>query len=200
MRKLLLLVLSFVFLFALPVCAREGQCKTYTVADGLVSPAVTVIFQDSRGNLWFGTRGGGLSQFDGQKFRSFTEKDGLPRGHIRQVFEDKRGHLWFITSRGFTPSSPGLVSRYNRKMFRQITDQDGLKGGSSNVMLKDRNGDLWFANEHGLTRFDGKEFQLFGGEAFKKAGQIFAIFESGNGDIWLGGRILTNFQKESLHF
>ena len=29
------------------------QIETYTVADGLVGPIVPVIFQDSRGALWF---------------------------------------------------------------------------------------------------------------------------------------------------
>ena len=44
------------------------QIETYTVADGLVGPIVPVIFQDSRGALWFGSDRGGISRFDGKTF------------------------------------------------------------------------------------------------------------------------------------
>ena len=35
------------------------------------------ILEDSHGNLWFGTDGGGVSKYDGETFTHFTEKEGL---------------------------------------------------------------------------------------------------------------------------
>ena len=48
------------------------QLQTYTVADGLVGPIVPVIFQDSRGMLWFGSDQNGVSRFDGNTFESYA--------------------------------------------------------------------------------------------------------------------------------
>ncbi len=62
------------FLLALTAQAYEGQWRTYTVVDGLVNPDVTVIFQDSQGNLWFGSSSGGVSRFDGEKLQYFSGK------------------------------------------------------------------------------------------------------------------------------
>jgi serine phosphatase RsbU (regulator of sigma subunit)/ligand-binding sensor domain-containing protein len=194
MTKQLWLVFPFVLLLALTAQADEGQWKTYTVADGLVSPDVTTIFQDRLGNLWFGARDGDVSRFDGENFRSFTKKDGLPGSSIKQILEDKRGYLWFITSSP-EPSERCLVCRYDGKGFIKITERDGLPGGFSDAALMDKNGNLWIANEYGLTKYDGERFQHFGDKEFQRFiavqggtdRQIHAIFESRNGDIWLGG-------------
>ena len=35
------------------------------------------ILEDSHGNLWFGTYGGGVSMYNGESFTHFTEKEGL---------------------------------------------------------------------------------------------------------------------------
>ena len=195
MEKQLWIVLPIVSLLALTAQADGGQWKTYTVADGLVSPDVTTIFQDRIGNLWFGTRAGGVSQFDGRDFRSFTKKDGLPGGSIKQILEDKRGHLWPIITPSTNPWEEGLVCRHDGMKFHKVTEQDGLPGGVSEAVLKDRSGNLWFANKYGLTRHDGTRFQHFGDDEFQQFisdqsgtdGQIYAMFESRNGDIWLGG-------------
>jgi ligand-binding sensor domain-containing protein len=55
---------------------KVGQGKTfknYTTADGLVNNSVRSILEDDEGNLWFGTRGFGLSRFDGKIFTTFSE-------------------------------------------------------------------------------------------------------------------------------
>ena len=191
--KQLLLFFSLMFLLALTALADGGQWRTYTVADGLASPDVTIIFQDRLGNLWFGTRSGGVSRFDGESFRSFGNQHGLLDGSIRQILEDKQGNLWFIISEG--PRQENLLCRYDGGRFYQVTEQDGLAGGVSDAMLKDENGNLWFASRYGLTKHDGRRFHRFGGNEFQKFilaenganGRVNAIFKSRNGDIWLGG-------------
>lgn len=204
MARQLWTVIIFLLLLTLIVQADEGQWKTYTVADGLISPDVTTIFQDSVGNLWFGTRDGGVSRFDRGNFRSFTEKDGFPRimdqrglpyGFIRQILEDKQGHLWFIVTHNPTPWDESLVCKYDGKKFHQITEQDGLTGGTLDAVLRDKKGNVWVANKYGLMRYDGKKFQHFSDNEFQKFilaqsgsdGRVYTIFESRSGDIWLAG-------------
>jgi ligand-binding sensor domain-containing protein len=194
MARQLWIVIIFMLLLTLIVRADEGQWKTYTVADGLVSPYVTAIFQDRIGNLWFGT-GNGVSRFDREKFHSFTKKDGLPNGFIRQIIEDNQGHLWFIVAGSPGPREGSLVCQYDGKTFHQISEQEGIQGGVSDATLRDKSGNLWIANKYGLVKYDGRKFRNFGDNEFQqfvlaqsgKDGRIYTIFQSKNGDIWLAG-------------
>jgi serine phosphatase RsbU (regulator of sigma subunit)/ligand-binding sensor domain-containing protein len=191
--KQLLLLFSLMFLLTLTALADGGQWRTYTVADGLPGPDVTIIFQDRLGNLWFGTRTGGVSRFDGENFRSFSSQHGLPDGIVRQILEDKQGNLWFLIGEG--PRQENLLCRYDGGRFYQVKEQDGLAGGVSDVMLKDESDNLWFAGRYGLTKHDGRGFHRAGGNEFQEFmlaedganERINAIFESRKGDIWLGG-------------
>jgi len=193
LEKQLWSAFPLMLLLALTALADGGRWRTYTVADGLAGPDVTIIFQDRLGNLWFGTGSGGVSRFDGENFRSFSSQHGLPDGLVRQILEDRQGDLWFIISDD--PRQENLLCRYDGGRFYQVTEQDGLVGGVSDTMLKDRNDNLWFASSYGLTKYDGRGFHRFVSKEFQRFisvenvtnGRINAIFEKRNGDIWLAG-------------
>ena len=68
--------------------------KTLTKTEGLASNTVLTIFEDSHGNMWFGTTDG-VTRYDGENFQTFTTEDGLARNTIGVIFEDQRGALWF---------------------------------------------------------------------------------------------------------
>ncbi len=55
---------------------------------------------DLEGRVWAGTWGGGLSQFDGETWRTLTVKDGLPANHVFALEIDGQGRVWVGTSRG----------------------------------------------------------------------------------------------------
>jgi len=62
------------------VKAGSGYCQglwhNFGVNDGLPFSDVYEMLQDREGNLWFGTRQGGVSRYDGREFVTFTVKDG----------------------------------------------------------------------------------------------------------------------------
>jgi ligand-binding sensor domain-containing protein/two-component sensor histidine kinase len=98
-----------VFLFSANLLsAQELSYKFYGVPEGLVQSQVLNMFQDSKGFLWIGTKGG-ASRFDGIDFRNFTENDGLINNHIKQIQEDSTGKIWFLTEKG--------VSKWDGKQF-----------------------------------------------------------------------------------
>lgn len=62
-------------LFALQ---NKGNCRQYTVADGLPSNVIYGILEDSNGNLWISTNQGlSFLSLKSGKFRNFTISDGL---------------------------------------------------------------------------------------------------------------------------
>jgi ligand-binding sensor domain-containing protein/cbb3-type cytochrome oxidase subunit 3 len=111
-----LLSLLMVFLnFSLT--AQEYSYKHYTVQDGLVQSQVMVLFQDSKGYVWAGTKGG-VSRFDGISFQNFTKKDGLPDNAAQFIEEDKQGRIWFLTPEGLASFDGKSITGYPTSLFR----------------------------------------------------------------------------------
>ena len=72
--------------------------KLYTPHDGLPQSQIVSMFQDSRGYLWIGTKGG-LAYFDGVRFHAFGAKEELPNLHISYIQEDSTGNVIFFTGK-----------------------------------------------------------------------------------------------------
>ena len=83
----------------------------------------------------------------------FTVRDGLPDMKIQCLLEDRHGTLWIGTE------ERGMV-RFDGDRFEAFTTRDGLSGNNVSSVLEDREGDLWFGTNGGLTRFDGRTFEV----------------------------------------
>ena len=69
-------------------------------------------FEDSKGNIWIGTDGGGLNKFDPEtgKFSYFEHNQNNPNSisnnSVRVIFEDKQEVLWIGTREGLNKLNP----------------------------------------------------------------------------------------------
>ena len=202
MKFVFILILSFSITFIESSLAFE-QLKTYTVADGLVGPIVPVIFQDSRGALWFGSDTGGVSRFDGKTFVPYTASSvaleempasgvqaGALLGRTRQIVEDKWGHIWFLTRDD--SEETGHVSRFDGTSIKRI--------GTGNLLIVDRRGDVWVSENQWLTKYVTSGVQKLPevhrneieGETPHLSTEtltINVIFESEDETLWLGGSV-----------
>ena len=194
--KSLILIVSITFA-VLCVCGntRAEQIQTYTVADGLVGPIVPVIFQDSRGVLWFGSDRGGVSQFYNNTFRPYAGSPegsenveaGALLGQTQQIVEDKWGHIWFL-SRNVSDKS-GRVSRFDGSSVSLI--------GTGNVLIVDQHGDIWAGENQVLTKYvaqgvqklpQAQPHEIIGEDLIRSTSlTINIIFQSKDGILWLGG-------------
>ena len=64
------------------------------------------VMEDSSGNIWFATRGGGTVRYDGETFYTLTTKDGLAHNNIWKLYEFKDQEIWFATEGGTTQYTP----------------------------------------------------------------------------------------------
>ncbi|MBI2213271.1 MAG: protein kinase [Acidobacteria bacterium] len=120
----------------------EGrQARSFSVREGLASEYVYSMFSDSRGNLWFGHRGAGVSRCKADKIlgltgcRIFTLEDGLPDGTVRSIAEDRKGNI-YLGTRG------GGIARWDGTAFKIFTTRDGLSENDVYAMLVNRGGNL----------------------------------------------------------
>ena len=98
--------------------AQNYYFKNYSLQDGLPQSQVYVIFQDSRGNLWFGTDAGGVCKYDGRSFITYTNDEGLSDNIVYAIAEDREGNLWFGTYQG--------VSVFNGSNFITLKNLEEL--------------------------------------------------------------------------
>lgn len=91
------------------VSKYDGKSFThYTRKEGLVYNSIIQIIEDTKGNIWLATDGGGVSKYDGKSFTNFTIKEGLSHGIVSCITEDNKGNLWFGTQ------GVGGISKYDK--------------------------------------------------------------------------------------
>lgn len=157
------------------------------------------LFEDSKGNIWFGRDGYGACKYapgsstgaGSKSFTHFTKKDGLCSNNVASIVEDARGNIWFgsITS-DFPPTKEGGVSRYNGRAFTQFPEVKGLTANDIYNLYTDRSGNIWIgAVRVGAYRFDGTTFTLFDKTDRPDLTTYFAIqafVEDRHGTLWFG--------------
>ena len=191
-----------------PLGRGKGHWRTYDVEDGLAESTVGSIFQDTKGNLWFGTWGGGVSRYDGHSFVNFTQQDGLNGKVVLGIVEDREGNLWFDMFRESWEEVLG-VSRYDGERIVTLTTDDGLPSNRMRPLLKDRDGNLWFtkfiqgerAYSEGsvLVRFDGQTWTTLSKEDGIFRNFVRSVFEDSDGNLWFGTRDgATRYDGESF--
>jgi len=122
---------------------------------------VRSVFEDSKGNLWFGNNGIGVYLYDGKNFVNFTEQQGLSikdkgkigsLGRIFSIGEDSEGNIWF-------GSRDNGAWRYDGKRLTNYHKNEGLTSSMVWEIYKDKKGKMWFGLGDGsVWQFNGNEF------------------------------------------
>ncbi|MEI6060593.1 MAG: histidine kinase [Bacteroidota bacterium] len=103
------------------VTAQHLGYRRYTVDDGLVQSEVVLVFQDSRGFIWTGTKFG-VSCFDGSKFVTRFDNLGTLKSSIRFINELSDGSVIAASSTGYAIFAPdGKMSAFKYPVFNSVS-------------------------------------------------------------------------------
>ncbi len=170
---------------------------SFTNAQGLPNNNIYCIIQDRKGDLWFGTNGGGASRYNGKYFTNYSKDQGLPNNIVFSIHEDKTGKLWFGTN-------GGGVSCYDGKLFTTHSTAQGLTSNVVYCITEDKEGILWMGTlGGGVSRYDGKSFINYTTAQGLPNDVVFSITSDKTGNLWFGtegggasrfdGRAFTNY-------
>jgi ligand-binding sensor domain-containing protein len=133
--------------------ASEVEIPAEVKSGSQIGDYVVETFEDSKGNLWFGTLEKGVAKYDENKLAYITTEDGLPSNRITNIIEDKAGNLWFGTGAG--------ISKFDGKSFRNYSEKDGICSDMISYLLIDGKENFWIGTWGGVCKFDGTKFENF---------------------------------------
>ncbi len=153
------------------------------------------IIQDRDGFLWFSSFYNGMLRFDGtSKWMIREGPNGISNDFVTQLYEDQDGNIWAGTNHGLNRYDKirNTITRYFRDPSRPESSLVGnVFNLSSRTIIQDRQGYLWFGTQSGLSRYDpdtGRFNHYQHDPADPQSlsdNNIFALFEDGEGYIWV---------------
>jgi len=204
--KIKYLILLFLLTLFVSCNRQKNQKVTQDISKNIYSEIQNKIplpkngffcgYIDSKGNLWFGSRGNGAFKFDGNSYINYTTTNGLCDNDVTCIAEDKKGNLWFGTTSG--------VCRFDGEKFESLKIPQSNTSSSwldkvypvvnpNQVMsiLEDKKGNLWFGtNGAGVYKFNGDTFT----QHLSDIGMVYedglyhniilSIIEDLKGNIW----------------
>lgn len=171
--------------------SRKPQ-QIYGQQDGFKSSYFYAAFEDSKGNLWFSTRGrkedNGLARYDAEKkaFRFFTAQDGFPDGYaVRSFAEDRAGNIWLGSY------DAGLV-RFANGRFTDFSNAENAPKGSIFGLHVDRANRLWIGSARdGLSLVENPvseriNFRRYTTEQGLASNNVRSLTSDFDGNIYVG--------------
>ncbi len=168
-----------------PISTSEYTDPLFFI-EGQLCQHVREIYQDSNGNLWFGTNVYDLMMFNGDSLVYISEEDGYGGGRVTGIEEDSEGILWIATSSG--------LHRYVDETFSILDEKSGLSNAEIWSMAIDSKGTIWIGHNEGLSRYDGETFtevsipkpSIKEPNSIYSQDRITAIAEGRGGVLWFG--------------
>ncbi|MCD4769510.1 MAG: SpoIIE family protein phosphatase [Bacteroidales bacterium] len=151
--------------------------------EGMTSYFSTIVmFEDSRGDRWFGTYHGGLYHMDKEtgKFSVYDIRDGLANNWVSYITEDSRGRVWVGTF-------GGGISVFDGDQIQNYNVENGLEAMAVRCLLEDREGNMLIASQkNGMNIFKGDHFVNYDSDRLFLSKNVTAINEDKFSRLWFG--------------
>jgi ligand-binding sensor domain-containing protein len=165
-----------------------------------ISQVVRTIFQDSKGNLFFGTQNGAFKLYRDSLIHIDEITGEAGEGvTIKDITESKDGKIWLAHTDGVSSIDGDILSNYY--------ESDGLISDDVWSIAADRNGNIWIGTIEGVCVFNGQEFKKFElpeGKIDATVGVsstriVHSIFEDSKGTLWFSSNAgLFSYADDSL--
>src|SRR6266852_7340276 len=135
--------------------------------------------------------------------RTWGVDQGLPQGTVYALTQSADGYIWAATQEGFVRFDGTDLVVYDKAASPQIHNN------ITRALLQARDGSLYAATNGGVVHVDGRRITSFGVADGLPSDATSALYESGNGSIWIGtqkglarrqtdGRIVTVAGSDGL--
>ena len=168
--------------------ARLGgrEIENFSAEEGLATGGVRSLYEDGKGNIWFGHLDGGLSVFDGRTFSRINRDTGVIRSDITSISE-MDGRMWFTTRFDGVVSAEYDQSRKSLVNARKYKGAEGVSDQVSDSYIAP-DGYYYSITDVGIKRYnpENDRFEAYRPEGLSSYFNIIVMFEDSSGDRWFG--------------
>jgi two-component sensor histidine kinase/ligand-binding sensor domain-containing protein len=136
---------------------------------------VRAVFEDSKNNIWIGTKGNGIHVFGSGSLKKLEDA----HDNAYSFAEDKDGNIWIGTGAGIYLYNDG-------KRIKHYSTSDGICNSYAGSMVKDKFGNIWVGTDNCVAKFDGKKFTSYGINEGLTSGTVYLINSDSLGNVWVG--------------
>ncbi len=147
----------------------------------------TTIFEDSHGNMWFGTFNGGLYRQDREsgEMSFFDTRNGLWGNFVTYILEDYRGHIWVASMEDW--ESRGGITVFSPEGTIVLNNTNGLAAQHILSMAEDKEKNVLIADrDAGLFIYKGDHFTSFHAPEFLPSNDVSTLAQDPTGRYWFG--------------
>ncbi|MBK8946682.1 MAG: hypothetical protein IPM32_15620 [Ignavibacteriae bacterium] len=174
MKKLFILL---VIIYFQTIFAQVKIHNSISLEDGLIQGEITSLFQDSKGFIWIGTLGG-LSIWDGNKFKNLNVYNGLPASQIMDIKESPDGTI-YLAAYG------GGILKIKENKFDTINVENGLLDNNvTRILILAENIILFFGNGGKISKLENGKFSDFSSKINFPKTDIWDVHISNSGIIY----------------
>jgi ligand-binding sensor domain-containing protein/signal transduction histidine kinase len=160
----------------------DGKFTFFDTSNGLPSNRTITWENDKHGTMWIGTRGG-LTEFKGEKSRTYTVKDGLPADMVQALGLDSKENLWISTARGLARFAGGKIETMTGQ--REFPDTNFLTVNGTSNCYEDSHGALWMNTPTHLLAYRNGVATRYAKKTVLSNPTIQAIHEDRKGTLWI---------------
>jgi signal transduction histidine kinase/ligand-binding sensor domain-containing protein/DNA-binding response OmpR family regulator len=169
----------------------DPEAKTFRIYhsgeyEGLVSDFITILFADSRNNLWIGSHEGlSRMQIDNETFAAYGNSSGLGDQSVYSIGESPDGSLWVGTTDG--------LNRYDRetntftRVFptspRDMAVINGIVPDGQQLWLSTNRGVICYSIADGDVKTYAQSNSGVGSDEFLQG----SYYKSPDGEVFFGG-------------
>jgi ligand-binding sensor domain-containing protein/serine phosphatase RsbU (regulator of sigma subunit) len=144
--------------------------------------AVITLFEDSKGDFWFGTYNGGLYRYSSSDdtMKVYDHRDGLSKNHVSFITEDYRGNIWVGTY-------GGGITVFSGEKMTVFDKSNGLEALTIHWLLEDKEKNIIIADHFtGISIYKGDHFVTFTDEKILPDKGVFTVEQDELGRYWFG--------------
>lgn len=163
--------------------------ERFTTANGLPHPyAADLVVDPQNGQLWVGTDGGGVAEYDGKEWTVYNKADGLATNGVLELAWVKQG---LMVGTGSSGEGKGL-NLLTAQGWQQVkgfpsADQPDKLYWNVHTIAEEKSGVLWAGTLHGLGRYDPATlaWKLFFTADGLPDDDIMALMVDANNQLWV---------------
>jgi len=180
------------------------RIKHLSIKDGISNSRITVVYQDSKGFIWVGTRDG-LNRYDGYEFREYkhdpADSVSIPGNFIHTLLETPDGNIWVGTKDNGIAVWDRMADDF--KDLRSLLPKDQSLTEKEILGMSFHDGYIWVLTVNYLVRINADFSEVV---EFNHYNNVFkdnryynypVVFKDDN--LWIGskdGLLIFDMEKE----